>query len=213
MATGCVIDIGYSSTTITPVFDAQVIHHSITTIPIGAADIDNYLHKLLKTANIDLELEDCTLIKELYANCSLSSKGALQYKCADYKLPSGKIINLSNTPSVCCECLFDPSIISKDCLSIQEAVHYTIQQSAEVEKRGVLWDSLMLVGGTSLIKGLKSRVEREIVKIMPVSEVSHEFQPKDAKFIHLPEYVVMYNDAPNLSSFLGGSIVSKVLYS
>jgi hypothetical protein len=45
---------------------------------------------------------------------------------------------------------------------------------------------------------------------MPISEVSHEYQPKDAKWLSTPEYIVAYNDAPNFTTFLGGAIVSRV---
>lgn len=94
-------------------------------------------------------------------------------------------------------------------MSLQEAVHATIMK-AEVEKRQVLWDNLLLTGGSSLIKGLKARLERELIKLMPASEVTHEYQPKDCKWLHIPEYIIAYNEAPNFASFLGGAIISKV---
>lgn len=90
VSTGCVIDVGYESTSVTIVFDAQVAHHSTTVIPIGGKDIDEHLLKLLQVKNKSVTLADCIKIKELYASCALSTKGAQAYTCLDYKLADGK---------------------------------------------------------------------------------------------------------------------------
>lgn len=56
------------------------------------------------------------------------------------------------------ECLFDPTLIGNDGMTLQEAIYYAIQK-IDIDKRAVLWDNLCLVGGGSLIKGKFRRDE------------------------------------------------------
>jgi cell division ATPase FtsA len=79
--------VGYESTKITIVFDAQVVHHATTVIPLGGKDLDMYIHQQLK-----VPVADAIKIKELYAFCALSNKGAQGHTCADYALPDGTFL-------------------------------------------------------------------------------------------------------------------------
>ena len=49
--------------------------------------------------------------------------------------------------------LFKPSLVDKKCMGIHELTKLVINSTAESNKRIILWESILLTGGVSCIKG------------------------------------------------------------
>jgi actin-related protein len=59
------------------------------------------------------------------------------------------------------ECLFDPELIGKELKGIDHAVHDSIMKT-EIDMRKDLYANIVLSGGTTMIKLLNERLEKEL---------------------------------------------------
>lgn len=144
---GLIIDVGHVSTKISVVVEHCVLPYCTVVVPLGGADITALLAKHLGSGFTE---SDACEIKEKHSIVSMSPKIAAQQTLKiEHK---GQTVNL-DSHAKCCEVLFDPSLIGKDCLSIQDAVSLAISK-CELEKRTTLWENLILTGGCSLIPGI-----------------------------------------------------------
>ena len=143
LVTGLVIDIGYNSTRICPVFENGVLKSAIVETPIGSKDIDNYLQKETGLKGVELLKfkQECVL-------CSMSSIEAEKVESMEFK---GK--KYGNIRSKCMEILFDPKLVQKHIITIQEAIGTSIKHACEGPKRVTMWENMILTGGCSEIKG------------------------------------------------------------
>ncbi|KAI8592567.1 actin family [Geranomyces variabilis] len=97
-------------------------------------------------------------------------------------------------------------------MGIAEACYLAVTEACEAERRTLLWDSLLVTGGSSALKGLRQRLDREIMQLVAASETSNEFQAKEIKWMGMPDYFTAYKDAPSDVTYLGASIVARVIF-
>ncbi|KAJ3253472.1 general RNA polymerase II transcription factor [Boothiomyces macroporosus] len=202
VVTGVVIDIGHTSTDITPVIDNVILHAAQKSIPVGGKDIDDVLKRQFKKPQSFI-----TELKE--RSCVVMTKDPIQPVTLTVQNES---VTIGDLRYKCCEVLFYPYLIGKNCMGIHEALKLVINSTSEPSRRVALWESIVLCGGTSNLQGLKERFEYETSKLIASSETSNEYQPKEIKWLKIPEYMTMYKERPADVTFLGGAIVSKVLF-
>ncbi|KAJ3172816.1 hypothetical protein HDU87_007818 [Geranomyces variabilis] len=242
MTTGLVIDIGHETTDITPIIDNSIVRYAHKTIPLGGRDVEMYLKRLLLADSVfmgelgDVELSDDLVraIKENVCESTMDRRANLVPQ-GDDRVPfeyNGKKFTIGAARYRCPEVLFDPisTLLEPETSSktnattaflppcthakmgIAEACYLAVTEACEVERRTLLWDSLLVTGGSSALKGLRQRLDREIMQLVAASETSNEFQAKEIKWMGMPDYFTVYKDAPSDVTYLGASIVARVIF-
>jgi actin-related protein len=212
---GLVLDVGYGKTDITPVIDGNVVRYAAQSIPLGGQDVDDFLMTLLKNDTAfmssfpSLRMIDVVKIKEQLAEIVMEEATISSSKSMKAKLSEDQVIPIGNPRYTCAKILFDPIVYGKQMLGVVETCHNVVSR-CDVDKRRMLFDTLLLTGRTSLIKGFQSKFLHEINKYLLVSDLVNEGNLFDAKLIRLPVYMRNVYEHPELASWIGASLISKV---
>jgi actin-related protein len=213
---GLVVDVGYGKTDIIPVIDGGVVRHAVESIPLGGQDIDELLFGLLRNdepfissyPTSTLTMKDVVKIKEQVAElCTVEVDSFEAPKEA--RISGDRAAFVGDSRRKCTEILFNPSINGKHILGIDDACHNVVLR-CDVDKRRMLFDTILLTGRSSLIKGFHTRFQQEINKRMLISDLINETNTPDIKLIRLPNYMKNLYDHPELASWIGASLISKV---
>jgi actin-related protein 6 len=76
------------------------------------------------------------------------------------------------------ELLFTPSDIGLNQAGISEAIVQSISSTKDYEQN-VLYDTILLVGGNTLFKNYKKRIETELRHLAPFDQSVTVYQPKE----------------------------------
>ncbi|TPX61369.1 hypothetical protein PhCBS80983_g01161 [Powellomyces hirtus] len=229
LTTGLVIDIGHETTDVTPIIDNNIIRYAHKTIPLGGRDIELYLKRLLQEdpvfmselAGADLTDELVRHIKETACEINVSPESSRPAPVDATKRVSfsvnGKEYTIGSARYRCADVLFDPLLFydarsDHASMGIHEACYLAVTEACEPEKRTLLWDALLLTGGCAGLKGLRHRLDKELMGLVSASETSNEFQAKELKWAGLPDYFTAYKDCPNDLTYLGASIVARIVF-
>ncbi|KAF9128137.1 hypothetical protein BGW39_005325 [Mortierella sp. 14UC] len=215
--TGLVIDIGHNSTEITPILETQIMRNAIQSIPLAGADIDRHFLELLKgDAQLvreygePLDLEFARHLKESGV-CQVLNKDEKESKTRAQAEYNGKKFTVGSARYRAAEPLFNPEVVGKRVQTLIEAIH-AAQYAIKAEKRALLWEAIIVTGGTCQIKGLQARIESELSDSLAVSENFGEFQVRDVKFLKIPDYFPSLKDSIVHAGFLGSEIVAKLIF-
>jgi actin-related protein len=163
------IEIGAGLTHVTPVMNGQLYNPSIQRLNLAGGDIDEYLSSLLsqygqfqkKEIVIDIKEKMC----EITPNVEIASKDPKYAK--SYTLPDGDHLKLNSVITTYAgEILFNPQLLNYPISSIPQAVIQALQRVDRYYWRPLL-KKIILTGGTSLFKGLESRLIADIEKLLP----------------------------------------------
>ncbi|ORX95623.1 actin-domain-containing protein [Basidiobolus meristosporus CBS 931.73] len=217
IVSGTVIDIGHTYTEITPIIDNTVQYHAAQVLPLGGRDIDQYLVELLKQDSElclaygeEIPVEFARFVKESEI-CAMNVEPTDEVKDrAEIEYKSKKFM-IGDARFRCAEPLFDPSLVGVQCLSLPEAIHLAIF-SCEPEKRATLWENVILTGGVSKLKGLKDSLQSSLSPFLANSENLGDNQNREVKFGKIPDYFTQLKERTEFASFLGASIVAKLVF-
>jgi actin-related protein len=201
--TGLVIDAGDGVIHIVPVYEGFAISHAIHRSDIGGRDITNYLRTLLKQRGYSLttsaEKEIVRDIKERLCYIALDPEKELKLaeKVSgmekDYTMPDGEVINIGSERFMAPELLFSPGVIGSEEEPLDELI-YRMVQNCDVDLRRDLFSNIVLSGGSTMFPGLKERLHKELVELVP--------DTTEVKIISPPER--------RYSVWIGGSILSSL---
>ena len=110
-----------------------------------------------------------------------------------YTLPDGQVITIGNAAFGCGEALFKPILIGKRIDGIDISTHSSVMKCNSAIRRQ-LYSYIVLSGGTTLIPGIKDRLQRELSKLAPSDYKVNIVAPANRQF----------------TSFIGASIVSSL---
>ncbi|CAG8592533.1 23704_t:CDS:10 [Cetraspora pellucida] len=162
---------------ITPIIDCSIQHHTALTIPIAGQDFDEYfLSILLSGTQFELArtLEESDICEVLLdVDFIEDSPNRIE---AEY---NGRKFTIDLERFQVIEPIFDPLLIE----AIYRAISY-----CEPDKRTTLWDNIAFTGGSSLLKGFKEPLEKELDVYIYTLDNAGEYQIKEARFLKLPEY-------------------------
>ncbi|KAJ3160380.1 Actin-like protein arp9 (SWI/SNF complex component arp9) [Geranomyces michiganensis] len=217
MTTGLVIDIGHETTDITPIIDNCIVRYAHKTISLGGRDVELYLKRLLLADPVfvselgDAELSD-DFVRAIKENVCEYTIGSARYRCPEVFFdPISTTLEPEPTDNTTTTAIpRTAAAIAK--MGIAEACYLAVTEACEAERRTLLWDSLLVTGGSSALKGLRQRLDRELMQLVAASETSNEFQAKEIKWMGMPDYFTAYKDAPNDVTYLGASIVARVVF-
>eukprot|EP01122_Echinamoeba_exundans_P008506 TRINITY_DN2829_c0_g1_i2.p1 TRINITY_DN2829_c0_g1~~TRINITY_DN2829_c0_g1_i2.p1 ORF type:complete len:406 (+),score=41.77 TRINITY_DN2829_c0_g1_i2:1-1218(+) len=175
-----VVDIGHSQCSIVPVVNRLVLRGGLTSFPVGGHSVADRLSTLLKEypSQYDLEaskaqgkdvmqaleseIEDAELHRLIQNRVSLDA-GSAASNADSSRYPIGQnkpiVIDLKrDVTEQAAQVLFE---VDEDGSTLSHTILDTIIQS-NIDVRGVLISHILLLGGISLIPGLRSKLHEEL---------------------------------------------------
>ncbi|KAK2160285.1 hypothetical protein NP493_1652g00001 [Ridgeia piscesae] len=215
LLTGVVLDSGDGVTHICPVYQGFSLPHLTRRLDIAGRDITNYLIKLLLLRgyafNHTADFETVRMMKEklCYVGYDIEQEQKLSIETTvlveSYTLPDGRVIKVGGERFEAPEALFQPHLINVDGIGAAELLFNTIQ-SGDINIRSDLYKHIVLSGGSTMLPGLPSRLEREI-KQLYLERVLKGDTEKLAKF------KIRIEDPPRRKHmvFLGGAVLADIM--
>lgn len=168
---GLVVDSGDGVTHCIPVVHNTIDHNNIMRLNVAGRHITEYLIRLLQIKGYAFNsTADFETVREMKEKFCMVSANIDQDRKLDrettfynsfYKLPSGKVIKISNEKFEAPEILFNPMLIQVESPSVQDMIIKCIQSCA-MDNRGLLYQSIILSGANTLFAGFPSRLENEV---------------------------------------------------
>ena len=184
--TGIVLDVGEGVTHCIPVYEGYALPHSIVRSDIAGRDVTKRLQLLLRksglafstTAEVDFvstmkeqvcyvsnvptkEDSDYDIVGAAEHGSGTASSATSSSSKAQYQLPDGQVIDISNERHRAPEVLFQPSLIGSEERSIHDVLLTSILQS-DMDLRSTLFSNIVLAGGSTLLPGLGDRLLYEV---------------------------------------------------
>lgn len=189
--TGVVLDVGEGVTHCIPVYEGYALPHSIVRSDLGGTDVTKRLQLLLRKSGLAFsttaEVDFVSRMKEEVCyvsnvptneesdydmggnNNNTGGSGATAASAsakAQYQLPDGQVVNISNERHRASEVLFQPSLIGSEERPIDDVLMTSILQS-DMDLRSTLYSNIVLAGGSSLLPGLGDRLLYEVRQRAP----------------------------------------------
>ena len=201
-STGISIDCGHTSLNFAPIYEGFLQRHCVQHIPIAVKDINDFLINLLiKNGQvIDSKMQKQSIIKAKESFCFLrhDNEDEIEKKkeeeTKEWELPDKKKITINKERFQATEVIFDPKQFGYDYPNFQELFKKTVK-GIDSDLREIMLANIIFNGGTTLIKGFKSRVTQEIEQ----AGQDYEFKKK----------VHTYPEA-QFMAWLGGSILTSL---
>ncbi|KAL7470697.1 hypothetical protein ACHAXS_010950 [Conticribra weissflogii] len=182
--TGVVLDVGEGVTHCIPVYEGYALPHSIVRSDIAGRDVTNRLQLLLRKSGLAFsttaEMDFVRKMKEevCYVNhvptndesdFDLSTAGgeisggtgSNAVVKAQYQLPDGQVVTLSNERHRSSEVLFQPSLVGSEERPIHDVLMTSILRS-DMDLRSTLFSNIVLAGGSTMLPGLGDRLLYEV---------------------------------------------------
>ena len=203
-STGISIDCGHTSLNFSPIYEGFLQRNCVHHIPIAGKDINDLLINLLMKNGqvIESKMQKQSIInaKELY--CYFAQNFEQEEKDFDineeeikeWELPDKRKIKIGKERFQSTEVLFNPKKYGYNHPNFQELFKKTVK-SIDTDLREIMLANIIFNGGTTLIKGFKTRVNQEI-------EEAGKDIPFKKKIHTYPEAQFM--------AWIGGSILSSL---
>lgn len=198
--TGVVVESGDEITNIVPIYEGHQIQNSIKTINLGGRDITNNLIKLLENRELDFNSNNFyqlfNNIKEKKCFVSLNYENDMK-RAYDYNFhyKDDKYVDLQINKELfmCSEILFNQNYEGKNDEGICKEIYKSIKKCDE-KIQNLLFNSVVLSGGNTMLKGFPERITKELKEITKNDNV---------------DFNIIYNDNRKNGSWIGGSIFSS----
>ncbi|KMZ66213.1 Actin-related protein 2 [Zostera marina] len=171
LLTGLVIDVGDGVTHVVPVVDGFSFPHLIKRMNVAGRHITSYLIELLLrrgySMNRKADFETVREIKEKLCYVSYNYKREYQLGLEttilvkEYTLPDGRVIKVGTERFQAPEALFTPELIDIEGDGLADMAFRCIQEM-DIDNRMMLYQHIVLSGGSTMYPGLSSRLEKEI---------------------------------------------------
>eukprot|EP01065_Artemidia_motanka_P018237 TRINITY_DN21559_c0_g1_i1.p1 TRINITY_DN21559_c0_g1~~TRINITY_DN21559_c0_g1_i1.p1 ORF type:complete len:393 (+),score=103.41 TRINITY_DN21559_c0_g1_i1:78-1256(+) len=181
---GVVVDSGDGISHTVPVYDGRVVSGAVQRMEVAGRDLTEWMVELLNadqerrfTTSADREIAKA--IKEKY--CYLESDFDAAHAKWDEDntafdevvthediaaLPDGETVTVGRARFACPEALFEPALMDRECKGIHRVLYDCISKVG-LDCRKTMWSNILLSGGTTLIKGLEERLEKEAYGLAP----------------------------------------------
>jgi actin len=199
---GIVLESGDQKTHLVQIYDGNAIQPTILRSNLAGRDLTEYMMKILtkKGYSFNNKKDEVQDIKEKFCFVSPDFNEDLNIASISsnfdklYELPDGCIITAGVERFLCPEVLFKPSLFdNKHKLGIHEMIYNSIEK-ADNDIKNILYSNIILSGGSTMFKGIKERVTKEVSNLVTNSV--------KIKVIAQPERLY--------SSWIGGSILASL---
>jgi len=161
---GINIDCDDGITYIVPIFEGYGLCHAAQSFELSGHNITDLLSTALQNAGHSINKKDVINIKEKLAFISCNE---VEEASVSYKLPDGRMINIGEERFQIPEILFKPSIIGIESNPINEKTLNSLFV-CDVDIKKIMHYNIVTSGGTSLLPGFTTRMQREISVLAPV---------------------------------------------
>ena len=174
--TGMVVDIGHSVTLVTPIYQGFLLREHIIDTAVGGLYVSAALRRLLEEmakestrysdyAKLATDVKAVEYVKRNFCQVrhdphDKTTPREWNYRRKNLNIPLGTVT--WRAPEV----LFDPSLIGISDTGIVDAVVESIEQ-VDITIRRELSNDIVLIGGGSMILGLRERLELELQRKLP----------------------------------------------
>ncbi|KAJ6633838.1 Actin-related protein 1 [Pseudolycoriella hygida] len=167
--TGVVLDSGDGVTHAVPIYEGFAMPHSIMRVDIAGRDVTRYLKALIRKEGFNFrttaEFEIVRSIKETacYLSTNPLKEENIEAEKVLYTLPDGNTFDIGPARFRAPEVLFRPDLLGDECEGIHEVLMFSIQKS-DLDLRKILYQNIVLSGGSTLFKGFGDRLLSELKK-------------------------------------------------
>ncbi|XP_031626194.1 actin-related protein 1 [Contarinia nasturtii] len=170
--TGVVLDSGDGVTHAVPIYEGFAMPNSIMRVDIAGRDVTRQLRALIRKEGFNFrttaEFEIVRSIKEkvCYLATNSQKEEGNDTEKISYTLPDGNTLEIGQARFRAPEVLFRPDLIGEECEGIHEVLMYAIEKS-DMDLRKILYQNIVLSGGSTLLKGFGDRLLLELKKNLP----------------------------------------------
>uniref|UniRef100_A0A023FW29 Putative actin n=2 Tax=Amblyomma TaxID=6942 RepID=A0A023FW29_AMBPA len=170
--TGVVLDSGDGVTHAVPIYEGFAIPHSILRVDVAGRDVTAYLRHLLRKEGTNFhttaEFEIVKTVKEkaCYLANNPQREETMDTEKAHYTLPDGTTLEIGPARFRAPEVLFRPDLIGEEFEGLHQVLVFAIHK-CDMDLRRVLYQNIVLSGGSTLFKGFGDRLLGEVKKISP----------------------------------------------
>lgn len=138
-------------------------------VDIAGRDVTRYLKTLIRREGFNFrstaEFEIVRSIKEkvCYLATNPQKEESVDNEKVAYKLPDGKTFEIGQARFRAPEVLFRPDLLGEECEGIHDVLMYSIEKS-DMDLRKMLYQNIVLSGGSTLFKGFGDRLLAELRK-------------------------------------------------
>ncbi|MEE6476282.1 hypothetical protein FKM82_011033 [Ascaphus truei] len=168
--TGVVFHSGDTASYSVPVHEAYSLPHAVQKLSLAGQDLTSYLAKLLKEKGLVFgTIAEQELIRDLKEKWCYVAKDPDSEPASDlqYTLPDGQTITLGSERYRASEVLFSPQLSGKDQYGVHESLLRSLLLS-DMDLRKSFAGNIILSGGTTLLPGLASRLQKEVSSMLPL---------------------------------------------
>uniref|UniRef100_A0A7S0X5A7 Actin-related protein 2 n=1 Tax=Mantoniella antarctica TaxID=81844 RepID=A0A7S0X5A7_9CHLO len=171
LLTGLVLDSGDGVTHVVPVLDGYSFPHLTKRLNVAGRHITSHLIDLLTRRgyafNRSADMETARAMKEKLCFVSYDYKRDMQLASEttnlmrNYTLPDGRVIKVGAERFMAPEALFQPELVDVEGGGIADVVFRCVQEN-DMDNRMLMYQHIVMSGGSSMYPGLPSRLEKEI---------------------------------------------------
>lgn len=161
--TGVVWDAGEGVSHTCSIYEGCNLPHALIRSSISGHFLSEFLAKSISTDEIHVDNQSANDIKEQFCQISMDYKATLEetHEPISYTLPDNTICKIGVEKFSVPEILFNPKIAEQSCESVQQGIFNSIDKCV-IDIRADLYKSIVLTGGTTMIKNLPERVSKEV---------------------------------------------------
>ncbi|PXF49248.1 Centractin [Gracilariopsis chorda] len=203
---GLVVDVGDTLTTTMAVADGHVDVHAMRRSEVGGRDVTERLGTLLQKSGVSLmgtssEREAVRRVKERL--CYIAEDAREEERRfidegvgggklgASFRLPDGNVLQVGTERFRAGEIVFRPHLMGAEVDGVAQSVH-SCTQAVDMHLRRALYGSVLLSGGSTLLRGFCTRLLREVRALAPSNCKIRIHAPTDRLY----------------SAFTGGSVLA-----
>ncbi|EFC41506.1 hypothetical protein NAEGRDRAFT_60797 [Naegleria gruberi] len=166
---GIVLEVGDGCSQSIPVVEGYALRHAIMEVDFAGYDLTRYWMESVGASSefasdTILNHDVMRIMKEKLCHVALDYESSKNdTSVVEYELPDGSIIKAGNERFKCAELLFQPHLIGLDILGIHESVITSIRK-CDIDCRKLMFNNIILSGGSTLMKGIVERLRNELVE-------------------------------------------------